>query len=78
MTAKTPPKGRPTPSKTLTRSVPPTILRTFSDLGHLAPSSKHARGREVTWKGTGRIVDPPARQRANRHSWQRLQAARRG
>lgn len=58
----------------------PTVLRGFAAPDHRPPSGKHAGGRErsAVWHGTSRIVDRPARRKAQRRSWLKgLDVARR-
>lgn len=72
--ARTMPKGRPTPARA------PKHARTNGSFGgHQPPSGKHALGRldGVRWCGTSRIVDRPARRRAQRASWRTEQVTAR-
>ncbi len=61
--------------------IPPTPDRDWFGIDHRPPRSGVDRtGR--TWKGTSRIIDPPARRKSNKLTWSALlrrerQAARR-
>lgn len=65
--------GLPTPRRRDTSDTVPTTARTIVDDGHFPPASglDHA-GRP--WRGASRIIDRPARRRAQRLSWRKLKA----
>ncbi len=59
----------------------PTTHRGSAAPDHKPPSGKHARGKlgGMRWMGTSRVIDRPAKQRANKNSWAKiLRTARRG
>jgi hypothetical protein len=53
--------------------IPPTTRRTAGDGGHAPPQGglDHTGAR---WRGASRVIDRPARRRANRRSWKQIQA----
>lgn len=54
--------------------IPPTVERTKSDpLGHRPPFTFLNNGGTL-WRGTSRVLDKPARRKANRRTWKRMKA----
>ena len=70
MIARTSQKVGPTPRQDKTRNLKATPLRRVVRRDHLPPAT-FAGG---VWHGTSRIIDAPARRRANRRTWAKLRA----
>lgn len=54
-------------------TVPPTSRRSYVDArSHMPPMSAEDNVGNV-WRGASRVIDKPARRRANARSWRRMQ-----